>query len=329
MKTTFLFGMLCWSSWSAGQFCETFADSLQGPPYGIMVYGAQDSTLDVRCVVHILHHDSMPGSNLNDSIVEGAMQSLRDDFFDTGIGFHHMATLHHDLTGNEWASQFMAETSCPTENIGILNAYALPYYWDPETYCNIWVTPWSCGSTIGWAFILPNSNQSDGVWVRTDVFGVEGEHLMPGRNLNRTMTHEMGHYLGLFHIFHSIAFCGQVEDDCEQQGDYVCDTPRVKVSWSCLNPACPPGLYGYTANNHMDYPPDSCRTTFTAGQIDRMGSHLLNYRSGVLMGNCPGDLNGDAIVGTIDLLIIIGGFGIQYNAQELVEFLTKYGNLCQ
>lgn len=329
MRFAILVALLAWSALASGQPCTTFSDSLQGPPYALMVQGAQDSTLDLRCVIHILHHDSLPGSNLNDDVVQGAWQSLHDDFAATGIGFHLMATMWHNVTENEWAEQFRSGQSCPTWNIGVLNAYALPYYWDPETYCNIWVTPWSCGPNLGWAFVMPNENQADGVWVRTDVFGVEGEHLMPGRDLNRTLTHEMGHYLGLRHIFHETNFCGQVEDDCEQQGDYVCDTPRVKASWSCLNPACPPGLYGYTANNHMDYPPDSCRTTFTLGQVDRMQQHLLNFRESVRMDQCIGDYNGDYIVGTMDVLIALDELTSGGTIAQLLVVLMKYGNLCQ
>ena len=66
-----------------------------------------------------------------------------------------------------------------------------------------------------------------------------------------------------------------------ESGDYVCDTPPTKLNWSCENPICPPGAYGYTPNNHMDYYVDSCRTNFTPGQIERMHAALPVLRPGL------------------------------------------------
>ena len=54
-----------------------------------------------------------------------------------------------------------------------------------------------------------------------NVFGLEGE-LKPGRDMNRTITHEMGHHLSLYHTFHNTTSCSS-ETNCDE-GDEVCDT---------------------------------------------------------------------------------------------------------
>ena len=61
-----------------------------------------------------------------------------------------------------------------------------------------------------------------------NAFGLVGE-LKPGRDMNRTITHEMGHHLSLYHTFHNTTSCSS-ETNCEAQGDEVCDTPPTRAN---------------------------------------------------------------------------------------------------
>lgn len=127
--------------------------------------------------------------------------------------------------------------------------------------CNIFVFE-SVGDGIG-GFSWINQNPATRPW--------DGIYLKATSSATSTITHEMGHYCGLYHTFNA-GSCNNPESDCELQGDRVCDTPPTSVNFSCENPFCESADY----TNHMDYTPNECRDHFTLGQITRMHTLLVN-----------------------------------------------------
>ena len=146
--------------------------------------------------------------------------------------------------------------------------------WDTNWagYLNIVVRN-DLGSTLGYAYLASDPADGAAIFMNNAAFGSVGNGCagyMPGApyNLGRTLTHELGHYFNLRHIWGS-GFCGN---------DFVADTPQHNTS----NGGCPSSDHLSTCSgtpleltmNYMDYTNDVCMYMFTEGQALRQQAHF-------------------------------------------------------
>ena len=148
--------------------------------------------------------------------------------------------------------------------------------WDPTSYLNIWIAPDIEG--LGYAYLpspqsLPSRNE-DGVVILTEAFGGPNSGAEAPFDLGRTVTHEVGHYLGLDHIW---------GEGCSVD-DGISDTPQQREdNYGCPthpSPSC--GNQGDMFMNYMDYTDDHCLNAFTTGQVTYM-RHILSTSRAALV----------------------------------------------
>ncbi|TND08665.1 MAG: PKD domain-containing protein [Bacteroidetes bacterium] len=143
-------------------------------------------------------------------------------------------------------------------------------YWPRAKYLNVWVVKTISSGAAGYAY-LPGtapSASTDGILILSNYVGTIGTG---NTTTGRALTHEVGHFLNLLHIWGTSntpgVTCGS---------DNVGDTPQTKGWTSCnltTNDVCNSGVEE-NVQNYMDY--SYCYRMYTVGQGSRMRTALQN-----------------------------------------------------
>ncbi|CAE6420385.1 unnamed protein product [Rhizoctonia solani] len=203
--------------------------------------------------------------NVPDSQIVSSISALNSHYSGSGLSFTLAGT---DRTTNaNWFNSAGPSTSYQTAMKSALrkgNAAALNVY-------SVGFKSGSGAGLLGYA-TFPSSYSSaptdDGVVI---LFSSVPGGSTANYNQGKTLTHEVGHWLGLYHTF---------QGGCSGTGDSVSDTPPEASAAS----GCPTGRDTCSGggvdpiHNYMDYSYDSCMTEFTAGQITRFKSQIATYR---------------------------------------------------
>ncbi len=164
--------------------------------------------------------------------------------------------------------------------------------WDAAHYLNIWTCDMSFNGTpfvLGYATFPGGDPSKDGVVLQFEYVGYQNTG--NSNNLGRTAVHEVGHWLGMRHIWgdgqNGNAPCDSIDyvDDtphADGPSQQTCDTSKNTCStehnfWAQFG-IDPPDMI----ENYMDYSTDGCMTMFTKGQKDRMWSFLNTARVDLL-----------------------------------------------
>lgn len=271
---------------------------------------AIDTVYRIRCVFHIVYTNAT--ENIPDSFIYSQIDILNEDYRRRNADTSKTRGVFKDVAGDAGIEFYLA-TEDPDGNptTGITRTQGTPgplgYLppplddvknatsggvnpWPTDRYLNIWVCNILSGfGILGYAFppdIAPNwpagsnaDSSKQGVVLHYPVVGrLNPNPLDPTVAKGRSATHEIGHYLGLRHIWG--------DGDCTQD-DGIDDTPGASTSQqqSCDTTAntCvdSPVDYPDMIENYMDYSDDRCLNMFTKQQIGIMRSMLQIARSGI------------------------------------------------
>lgn len=267
-------------------------------------YARSAPIITIPVVFHIIHNGEAvgTGANISDALIQNAMDILNEDFTATNPGT--IPTRWQDESGNpdiEFCFAItdpdgnattgidrvqLAVTGTSANNNNIDNVIKPATTWNSNLYMNIFVVgiPGTSnnGGVLGWAFFPTN-----GI-IGGSLDGIVVDYNWVGGSSDRTITHEVGHYLGLPHTFNGTS-CSTDEG--------VADTPNMSTTTaaiipglSCPNNNIPTGPTSCTEEhmfiNYMDYVNDQrCYLSFSNDQINIMRAVLDGTAGGFGFGS--------------------------------------------
>lgn len=234
-----------------------------------------EKTIIIPVVIHVVYNQ--PTENITDVQIMSQIDALNADFSRTNADFVKVPSVFAKVSADVNIRFQLAKVDpMGRPSTGIIRkkttrmmwsdddkiksvANGGSTTWDSRSYLNIWVCNTVPGLT-GYA-TFPGSDRSvDGIVVRYDAFGTTGKLAAPF-NKGRTLTHEVGHWMGLKHLWG--------DQQCGDDG--VQDTPKQRAGNSGdpvfprITP-CNTSAEGEMFMNFMDFTNDASMGMFTEGQ---------------------------------------------------------------
>lgn len=253
-----------------------------------------NATVVIPVVFHVLYKTAP--QNVSESAIAAQLQVLRDDFRRTNADtvntrpeFKGVAAdmlidfcfASVDPLGNPTSGITRTNTSIDTfrgddaEKFSVLGGVDA---WPANRYLNIWICNLHPDSALAYSTLPGAPDSIDGVTI--------GYRTLPGSsyipyNKGRVATHEVGHWLNLYHPWHN---------GCVGNSDWVNDTPtQDSVIFDCDYDTFRCGFLSQV-ENFMQYTDDGCKNMFTLGQRYRMAAILVPTGIRESLNNAPTNL---------------------------------------
>lgn len=283
-------------------------------------YASSRDIITISVIFHIVWKEEE--ENISEEQILSQMEVLSADFRALNDQSNVSFGFQDDIADTE--IEFCLATRLPngTETSGIIRTqteesivglkqvlYTTSPAVDSEHYLNVWVADMGGGLNGMASFPGSASPEKDGIVIDPNYVGTEGlaEDAVP-YHLGRTLTHEIGHYLNLIHVF------GPTTSGTCASDDGVEDTPNAENTYLGL---CPSGIEFSCESsdmwmNFMNFTDDECMSMFSEGQKMRMLATLEGERIGLQNGQ------GCLPVSTFDLEDI--GFNFQIYPNPTTDF---------
>jgi len=227
----------------------------------------ENATATLNIYFHVVYaNETVDGGYLPDQQIHDQVDVMNRDYNSTGIRWN-LKNISR-IKSEDWFLNIAPDSAGEAAMKGV---YRKGSKSDLNVYTIGFANPDAAG-LLGIATFPMDyaaSPQLDGVMVLHSTFpGSKSQQF----NLGRTLVHESGHWVGLYHTF---------QGGCEAPGDQVDDTPpEASAAKGCpANRKTCPGTPGMDPiRNFMDYTDDACMDNFTPGQTKRLRDQLVAYR---------------------------------------------------
>lgn len=251
----------------------------------------------IPVVVHVVHDgDSVGGSeNISAAQIMSQIDALNRDYRNQNPGLSGIPSVFRALAADfeiEFCLASRDPSGNPTSGIERIHGGRVTWdrthaeqfkpstIWNSDHYLNIWTMRLggTNANTLGYSQFPGFPDSTDGVVIDYTAFGTTGS-VISHYDQGKTTTHEIGHWLGIYHIW------GDDTGSCAGD-DFVFDTPvQASENFGCPafpHVSCNNGPNGEMFMNYMDYTNDDCSGMFTAGQKDVADATFANYRQAIL-----------------------------------------------